>query len=70
MRNAPYIEIMVFPPSETRTVKLPKTLPNKLWKEMLRFVVATKLSQGKEDLGNLFMKGPGQQRSPPSPLAT
>ena len=70
MRNAPYIEIMVFPLSETRTVKLPKTLPNKLWKEMLRFVVATKVSQGKEDLGNLLMKGPGQQQSPPSPLAT
>ena len=29
---------------------------------MPTFVVATKVSQGKEDLGNLFMKGLGQQQ--------
>ena len=38
---------------ETRTVKLPKALPNTLWKVMLSFVVATKLFQGGEDPENL-----------------
>jgi hypothetical protein len=38
---------------ETRTVKPLKALPNMLRKVMPRIVVATKLSQGKKDLGNL-----------------
>ena len=40
---------------ETRTVKLPKALPNTLRKVKPRFVVTTKLSQGKKDLGNPFV---------------
>ena len=37
---------------ESETVKPPKTLPNTLRKVMPTVVVATKLSQGKKDLGN------------------
>ena len=37
---------------ETETVKPPKVLPNMLRKVMPGFVVATKYSQGKKDLGD------------------
>ena len=37
---------------ESETVKPPKALPNTLRKVMPTVVVATKLSQGKKDLGN------------------
>ena len=39
---------------ETQTVKLPKALQNMLQKVMPGFVVATKYSQGKKDLGDLI----------------
>ena len=41
---------------ETETVKPPKALPNTLRRVMPRLVVATKLSQGKEDLGDPILK--------------
>ena len=44
---------------ETETVKPPKVLPNMLRKVMPGFVVATKYSQGKKDLGDPIF---GQRR--------
>ena len=47
---------------ETETVKPPKVLPNMLRKVMPGFVVATKYSQGKKDLGDPI-SGPQKHHS-------